>query len=168
MTESDANHSYLGGPKRKWPGYVALAVTFGAIVWGLFFWLPRHFGNDDFEMVNVAEVQAGHCISDLDDETAYALPVTDCAKSHQAEVYAVTTLPDGAYPGDEAVKQQSEKFCAEAFDQYDSPAVDGWKTWQYSPSAESWPEDHVVLCVVEAAQSPVTGSVVAGTEIHTK
>lgn len=168
VTESYANDPYLGGAKRKWPGLVALAVTGVAVVWGLFFWAPRHFQDDDFAMVNSAEVKAGNCISDLEDETAYAFPVIDCEKDHQAEVYAIGTLPGDTYPGAEVVEQKVEQFCGESFGQYDSPAVDGWKTWQYYPSAETWPEDHVMLCVIEAPQSPVTGSVVAGTEIHTK
>lgn len=110
---------------------------------------------------DVFSIEVGDCLdyAALGSGEINSVPVVPCAEPHDGEVYAETSLPDGDYPGDEAVSQQADTFC---YDQFATFVGIPWddSSLDYSPltpTADSWEgfDDRLIQCVV-AAQDDVT------------
>lgn len=74
-----------------------------------------------------------------------------CAREHDGEVFAVVTLPDGRYPGDDSLTGTADERC---YDLQDAYAMDGWAlpghvdVYHLVPSGESWRfGDREIICV---------------------
>lgn len=69
---------------------------------------------------DVFSLEVGACFDDPDDiEQVSEVPVVDCAEPHDNEVFAVFDLPDGDFPGIEAVQDASVDGClGERFESY--------------------------------------------------
>jgi Septum formation len=89
---------------------------------------------------SAASFQPGTCLDE--DEVP-----TDCAMAHDAEVYAQVSLPEGAWPGDDAIGTASDEVCRSEFEAYVGTAY-GWAAG-----------DRDVLCLVFDPEGPLTGSV---------
>lgn len=108
------------------------------------------------------DVQVGDCFdgSSLTEES-YGVPVVPCEEEHVSEVFAVTELPDGEWPGTAVVDERSYDYCVEEFtafvgEPYDESSL---YVWPATPTEESWAwGDRTVLCVVEPMQGTVTGT----------
>jgi hypothetical protein len=94
----------------------------------------------------------GDCILDPGEEDIYELTVIPCAQEHDWEAFAVTELPDGDFPGDQAVGQTADTFCLEEFERfvgltYEDSELDFFSMY---PSGQSWlwKADREVLCLV--------------------
>jgi hypothetical protein len=101
-----------------------------------------------------AAFQPGTC---LDED---GLP-TDCATAHDAEVYAHVSLPEGAWPGDDAVDTASDEVCRSEFEAYVGTAYDDSALYfmYYPPTQDGWAAgDRDVLCHVFDPEGPLTGS----------
>lgn len=110
----------------------------------------------------VLELGVGDCLrsEDLRAEPAVTVAV-DCAEPHDAEIYAATELPDGDYPGVDAVRAAADDFCLPLFEEFVGvtyleseldvypllPSEDGWNT----------AGDREILCVL-VAPGDVTGT----------
>jgi Septum formation len=105
---------------------------------------------------NVFELAVGDCFDDGELavgelEEVEEVPVIECSEPHDNEVYAVVTVDEEVFPGEQAIQAQADEVCHDAFDpfvglDYESSALDfGWLV----PTAESWEMgDRVVACFV--------------------
>jgi hypothetical protein len=109
--------------------------------------------------LSLLQLRVGDCVDDLgDDAEVLALPMVPCTAPHQAEVYAIATLPDGAFPGDNGVETLSGDLCERELDQLedldpevlDDPGIG--LTW-FQPRREDWERgDRKVACLVTGEQ----------------
>jgi hypothetical protein len=105
----------------------------------------------------VLELEVGDCLhsSDLRAEAVVDVAV-DCSEPHDAEIFAATELPDGDYPGVEAVRTAAYDYCLPLFDgfvgvPYLSSDLD---VYPLLPSEDSWTSagDREILCVIVAPE----------------
>ncbi|KES04077.1 membrane protein [Streptomyces toyocaensis] len=87
-----------------------------------------------------------------------------CAREHDGEVFAVVTVPDGAYPGDARLTGTADERCHALQDAY---VMDTWAlpghvdVYHLTPSRESWDVgDREITCVLgnRDAGAALTGS----------
>lgn len=67
---------------------------------------------------SVRHMRVGQCIRLPHEETATTVETTGCAREHDAEVFHVTSAPDGDFPGADTLNKQAETECISAFDEY--------------------------------------------------
>jgi hypothetical protein len=88
--------------------------------------------------------------------------VVPCADSHDSEVFAVFDLPDGDFPGDEAVMAAADEGCYGAFPGFVGMAYEdsGLDFGTYFPTEDSWNalDDREVVCLAWDPAGRVTGS----------
>ncbi|MFF6786043.1 DUF4190 domain-containing protein [Streptomyces sp. NPDC012510] len=98
------------------------------------------------------------------EEDVYDVDVVPCAGEHDAEVFAVFSLPEGEYPGDAAVSDAADEQCYVRSETY---AMDTWAlppdvdVYWFTPTRQSWRYgDREVICVFgdEEAEGSLTGS----------
>jgi hypothetical protein len=105
-------------------------------------------------------LQPGQCV----DTGSNALKVTvlSCARPHDAEVFAVYSLPATAWPGASTVEADAGDGCASRFESYIDPQLAGASlTQQYVyPNQAAWQAgERTVVCEVSAVSGQLTGSV---------
>jgi len=87
------------------------------------------------------------------DTVVDSVPVTPCSDPHDAEIYAETMLPEGEYPGDDAVDEDAADYCGAQFTALtglayeDAPSLD---FSEYTPTRDGWDADgdRLVQCVL--------------------
>lgn len=94
------------------------------------------------------DVKVGDCIADLPQNSrVLTLPTVDCAESHAAEVYAVLDMPEGDFPGQEAIDTFSNQ-CPTALRAYAPSADDTIGIYVLYPTEQTWSAgDRAVTCV---------------------
>jgi hypothetical protein len=105
-------------------------------------------------------LRPGQCV----DSGSNALKVTvlSCARPHDAEVFAVFSLPAKAWPGSSAVQLEAGDGCANRFDSYIEPQLAAAAlTQEYVyPNQAAWKAgERTVVCEVSAVNGQLTGSV---------
>jgi len=102
-------------------------------------------------------IPAGEALQEVEDVAA-----TPCGQPHDGEVYAVFDLPDGDFPGDDAVGKAGEERCVTDFEAfigmpYDDSALE---FFTYQPTEASWEtqDDREIVCVVVDPEAKTTGS----------
>jgi hypothetical protein len=105
-------------------------------------------------------LRPGQCV----DSGSNALKVTvlSCARPHDAEVFAVFSLPAKAWPGSSAVQVEAGDGCANRFDSYIEPQLAAAAlTQEYVyPNQAAWKAgERTVVCEVGAVKGQLTGSV---------
>jgi hypothetical protein len=110
---------------------------------------------------NVTTLQAGDCVTKLEEsDSVTTLPVVDCAKPHQGEVYFVFQLPDGAYPGDQKVQKDAEARCTTEINSYAGAGADEkFDIFYLRPSEDDWSRDRGITCIATDANKSVTGTI---------
>lgn len=115
----------------------------------------------------VFSLSKGECVNAPDGSLkgeAYDLTEVDCAKQHDAEVFASYDLPDGSYPGKDTMGGTAGDRCYALRADY---AMDAWAVPDYvdvyylTPTPESWSTgDHEVTCLFgnTVEGEPLTGS----------
>lgn len=92
-----------------------------------------------------------------------------CDQPHQSEVYYSFAIPegDGTFPGTEAVQDQADQGCLDAFQgfvgiDFDSSVYD---ISTLTPTAESWAQikDREVLCLIGQGEGTLTTGTIKGT-----
>ncbi len=87
-----------------------------------------------------------------------------CAREHDGEVFALVTLPGGAYPGEDSLTGTADERCYDLVDGY---VMDRWAlpgtvdVYYYIPTGESWRlGDRGITCVLgeRDGRSRLTGS----------
>ncbi|WIM98672.1 DUF4190 domain-containing protein [Actinoplanes oblitus] len=112
--------------------------------------------------VRTDELHPGDCIATIsDDETVYDMPVVSCSVPHQGEVYSVTTMPAGAFPGDKKVEAEAENRCGDKLDAYAIGKFKDAEFYYIFPSRRSWTVDRSITCIAVAPDNKkYTGSMV--------
>jgi len=93
--------------------------------------------------VDVNKLRVGDCfteVQDVEKEIIFTVPVVPCSEPHSDEVFALVTLPDGDFPGQEAIYDQGEELCIAEFDafvglSYRESMLD---LWVIAPVEEGW------------------------------
>ncbi len=115
------------------------------------------------ELIPVSDLEVGDCLPLVEDweEEVSEVPVVPCDQPHTDEVYLVTELPDGDFPGDEDIQSQADDLCITEFEafvgkSYEESALDYY--W-YVPTKGSWNrwDDRKIQCVVFSYEE-VTGT----------
>ncbi|MFD6179012.1 MULTISPECIES: DUF4190 domain-containing protein [unclassified Isoptericola] len=95
--------------------------------------------------------------------TVEGITPADCTAPHAAEVFAVSQLPGGDYPGEAGLEQAFTDTCVPAFESYVGidPAETTLTAYYIGPDEVSWAiGDRQLLCVVEDGDgSPLVDSV---------
>ena len=105
-------------------------------------------------------LRPGQCVNTGSD--ALKPTVLSCARPHDAEVFAVFTLPAAPWPGTSAVRADAGDGCASRFGSYVDPqlAAAGLAQEFVYPNRDAWQADQrTVVCEVSAADGRLTGSV---------
>ncbi|BCJ46146.1 hypothetical protein GCM10010168_50950 [Actinoplanes ianthinogenes] len=112
--------------------------------------------------VRTDKLRPGDCIATIsDDETVYDMPVVACSVPHQGEVYSVTTMAAGAYPGDKKVETEAENRCNDKIDAYAIGKFKDAEFYYIFPSRTSWSADRSITCIAVAPENGTyTGSMV--------
>jgi hypothetical protein len=111
---------------------------------------------------SVFDLAIGDCIIDSGGTEVFDVQTVDCAQPHDFEVYAEFDLAGTDYPGEQAVSDQGDAGCFDAFEPfvglaYESSTLD--YTF-YSPTQESWTDggDRLISCLIADPSTQVTGS----------
>jgi len=99
------------------------------------------------------DLAVGDCLRTIDiDAEVMSVPLVPCAEPHDGEVYDSFELPDGEYPGEEAVSAAAETGCIDRFQDFvGTPYEDSvLEVFFYNPTRRSWAlaDDREVLCVI--------------------
>ena len=91
----------------------------------------------------------------------YTLDTVPCSEPHSAEVYAIVGLPEGDFPGDEAVLARADEMCAVRFKSFVGlPYEESVLFLSYmNPYERGWNAgDRLVRCVVFEQDGETTGT----------
>lgn len=113
----------------------------------------------------VDELAVGECFDEVgsDDEVEREV----CLEPHDAEMFAVETLPAQAWPGESAVVKASEATCDKAFLAYVGIEIGKSRldTDFWYPDSASWDEgDRKVLCIAYGPDGDLLDGSVRGTK----
>ncbi|MBL3665730.1 DUF4190 domain-containing protein [Streptomyces sp. M2CJ-2] len=111
-------------------------------------------------------LEEGDCFDSPDGLVGWTIEADQvpCSQEHDGEVFALVTLPDGAFPGDDSLVETADDRCYALQDGY---AMDAWAlpsdvdVYHITPSRESWDYgDRVITCVFgnRDADATLTGS----------
>jgi hypothetical protein len=119
--------------------------------------------------VDAFQVALGDCVVDpatgsTETQEVQSVTAVPCDQPHDGEVYSVFDLPDGEFPGEEAVTSQSEERCLADFEGFvGTPYEESrYELSSLFPTKESWDtrDDREVVCIVVGpAGEKLTGSV---------
>ncbi|MEQ8437420.1 MAG: septum formation family protein [Ilumatobacter fluminis] len=130
-------------------------------------------GDDDVTATDLGASGVGTCLQ-LDDSIGAEiseLPAVECSEPHTHEIFAVIDSTADTYPGFDALEDEAQVACLEAFETYvgisafDSNLFYSWMV----PTLASWEDtdvgergDREILCVAGAGDGePLTQSVEA-------
>lgn len=101
--------------------------------------------------ISLEDVQPGDCIRDISAQTGSYVTVVPCTTSHYGEVIARLTLPSGAWPGDEPVKELAHAGCDKLFVGYAGVKRDDDKVTMLTavPEELDWPAERGVVCIAK-------------------
>lgn len=156
-----------GGQRGRGVAIAGLSLA-GCWVLLLGFGLWAAVTDDGPRSVSLASLGVGDCIEGLpaDGDVVHGLPRVSCDVPHTGQVYAAFDLPDGAWPGADAVFTSAEVGCSEALDR-ESPelfADPDVGVFFVHPIELSWRRgDRKVLCVTDYGTQPRTGDLRAST-----
>jgi hypothetical protein len=105
-------------------------------------------------------LRPGQCVNTGSD--ALKPTVLSCARPHDAEVFAVFTLPAAPWPGASAVRMDADNGCASRLGSYIDPqlATAGLAQEFVYPNRDAWQANQrTVVCEVSATEGRLTGSV---------
>ena len=99
----------------------------------------------------VTSLQVGECTADIPEGGVKDTQVVPCDQSHRIEVYARLGLPDGGYPGDDAVNTRANEMCDSRLD--DVPGgtdlPDGIEVSSLNPARDAWATgDRTIICIL--------------------
>jgi hypothetical protein len=118
-------------------------------------------------LIPIEEVEVGDCVDETppSDSLVVALPVVDCGRPHDAEVFGRTRM---RFPGDAPFPRQSQfdavgsRQCSDHFMLYanERHETSDFDLYVVNPTEEGWESgDREILCVADAASGPLTESI---------
>jgi len=142
-------------------GIIALVgVAAGVLVVITHGFRPKTVVTVTYRPAAVFGLRPGQCVNTGSD--ALKPTVVSCARPHDAEVFAVFTLPAAPWPGASAVRMDAGNGCASRFGGYVDPqlATAGLAQEFVYPNRDAWQANQrTVVCEVSAADGQLTGSV---------
>ena len=109
--------------------------------------------------VSITDLKPGDCLTTVTATgTVTDVPVVPCTTPHAGEVFAVFDLPDGPWPGDAKVEEQSESRCNDEFDTYADSPDSKLELYYLHPKEQSWWRDRGVICIATDPSGLRTGS----------
>jgi hypothetical protein len=142
-------------------GVIALVgVAAGVLVVVTHGFRPRTVVTVTYRPAAVFGLRPGQCVNTGSD--ALKPTVLSCARPHDAEVFAVFTLPAAPWPGTAAVRMDADNGCASRLDSYINPqlATAGLAQEFVYPNRDAWrANQRTVVCEVSATEGQLTGSV---------
>ncbi|MEU8434027.1 septum formation family protein [Streptomyces sp. NPDC029216] len=95
-----------------------------------------------------------------------SVDIVSCDEPHQSEAFAVITLPEGSFPGEQKIVSIAEKECpVKALDDYAGPGAklpDTMEVYYYAPTSGTWDSgDREITCFVADSGGRTTGSIQA-------
>jgi hypothetical protein len=112
-------------------------------------------------VVDLFDANVGDCYLDAE-ATAANYTVVDCAQPHDREVFALFDLPDGPFPGEQAVADDAVAGCIEEFEAYVGIGYDEsalFADQPITPSEGSWDGgDREVICLLYSPDGQIEGS----------
>ena len=125
---------------------------------------PEETAPPGTEVVDVYDLEVGDCLATSppeEEQLITSLETVPCSEPHGEEIFAAVTLPDGDFPGTDAILEQGDELCIAAFDgfvglPYEETALD---FWLITPSEQSWYQgDRSVLCTIHDPAGEVSGT----------
>lgn len=113
---------------------------------------------------SVLSLEVGQCVTDqASGDEVSSVPVVDCAEPHYGEIYALPQVPDGPFPGDEALQQTAQELCAgQDFQTYVGVPYEQSEIFFSTivPSEDTWEDgDREVVCILtDRERTDITGS----------
>jgi hypothetical protein len=142
-------------------GVIALVgVAAGVLVVVTHGFRPKTVVTVTYRPAAVFGLRPGQCVNTGSD--ALKPTVLSCARPHDAEVFAVFTLPAAPWPGTSAVRMDAGDGCASRFGGYVDPqlATAGLAQEFVYPNRDAWQAgQRSVVCEVSAVDGRLTGSV---------
>jgi Septum formation len=142
-------------------GVIALVgVAAGVLVVVTHGFRPRTVVTVTYRPAAVFGLRPGQCVNTGSD--ALKPTVLSCARPHDAEVFAVFTLPAAPWPGASAVRMDADNGCASRLGSYIDPqlATAGLAQEFVYPNRDAWQANQrTVVCEVSATEGQLTGSV---------
>jgi hypothetical protein len=116
----------------------------------------------DTDTVDADDIHVGDCLAEIPHEAEVAFVETiDCQKPHAGEVFAQLAMPDGDFPGEDAIVEMYGTKCEPELAGYSSTAAqDTSISLKYMhPTQETWERgDRTVHCIA-VIEPPRTGSI---------
>ncbi|MGR2751403.1 septum formation family protein [Agromyces arachidis] len=111
---------------------------------------------------DVFALRVGDCLDMVVADQVESVPVVPCSEPHSDEVYHDFQMPDGEFPGDDAVNSAAETGCLDAFQPFVGMAFEESQldiSW-YVPTQDSWNQmnDRAISCMVSDPAGEVTGT----------
>jgi len=111
---------------------------------------------------SVLDLGVGDCLRAADLSAAPPVDVAiDCSEPHDAEIFASTEMPDGPYPGIDALRVAADDYCLPRFEEFVGVSYLDSELDAYPllPSEDTWNSagDREILCVLVAPED-VTGT----------
>lgn len=158
------NSRTKGSSPRRLMSLVLVAIL-GASLWGCAAEPERNASGEIAEEgdLSVFRFQIGDCFDDpenLSDEISDVAAVP-CSSEHDNEVYHLFDMPEGAWPGDDAIDQAFADTCLPAFEAYVGTSYELSEFYIYpiTPTEQSWDQDdREVVCVLYDETGPMVGS----------
>ena len=142
-------------------GIIALVgVAAGVLVVVTHGFRPRTVVTVTYRPAAVFGLRPGQCVNT--GSNALKPTVLSCARPHDAEVFAVFTLPAAPWPGSAAVRADADNGCASRLGSYIDPqlATAGLAQEFAYPNRDAWQANQrTVVCEVSATEGRLTGSV---------
>lgn len=103
---------------------------------------------------SVFSLEVGQCIdSETGSGEVGSVPVVECSQPHEGEIFALPQLPDGAFPGAEAIEEAAQEQCAgSAYTDYVGlPYQESeFQVTFLLPTEQSWGDgDREIACIVQ-------------------
>lgn len=96
------------------------------------------------ESRGIEELAVGDCFTDkgFAGDEVFSVRVIDCAEPHYGQIYYISSLPAGPYPGDSSIVSLIGDACYAESDRFILGAADpyGYTTFLY-PTREAWNDD---------------------------
>ena len=114
------------------------------------------------EDIYTADLEVGDCLGESPTvEEAFSVETVPCSEPHSEEIYAVVTLPEGDFPGDEAIVTQAEDVCVAEFEGFVGLShAESVLEFNYAwPLEEGWDAgERGVVCSVSDPDGDTTGT----------
>jgi hypothetical protein len=145
-------------------GLAAVALVVGGVIGGRYWLETRPLGEVTKPMtVHAGRLGTGHCLASLPaDGTVRSVRVVPCSDPHVAEVVGSRPLSGPAWPGDQQVTTELEKWCEMDTAEHDL----GLRPVVWGPTEQGWHQgDRTGLCLAWLPSGTMTGSFVAGDSV---